>query len=191
MIELIDAHIKARLEIIQFDGESLRVYDYDPEREHGETQYPCAIIIRHEVVMGTDDARPDCVLYTASEEETEITVPFLMGGGSLTGPVSCTRKPYPIPIDVIYEIQARATNKSHATNLLESIIAVFPPGYMPEIGSQFPLFVRSENANFDELEKPLFISAFMMTVYDLWIDRFEAETYQSIRTIDLDEETLE
>lgn len=191
MIELIDQHIVNRIGIITFEGEPVRVYPNEPERDLGETQFPCVVVKRHEVVMGIEDARPNCVLYTASAEETEIDVPLNMGGGSLTGPVSYTRKPFPVPVDVVYEIQARSTNETDSKKLIESLFAVFPTGYMPQIGSQFPLFLHSEDTNLDELEKPLFIDAFLLTVCDLWIDRFEAETYQSIRTIDFDAESLE
>lgn len=190
MIELIDQHIEDRIKVILVDGQPVRVYPYDPERDAGETQYPCTAFIRQPIEVVEEDARPNCVLYTASAEETEINIPDIMGGGTLVGPVSFTRKPYPVPVEVSYEIQAHATDKTHATNLIESLIAVFPPGYMPQIGSQFPLFVRSNETTFDELEKPLFISTFMLTIYDLWIDRFEIETHQSMRTIDLQEDTL-
>lgn len=191
MIELVDQYIVNRISIITFEDAPIRVYGNEPEREHGETQYPCVVVKRHEVVIGSEEARPDSYLYTASEEETAIEVPLIMGGGSLTGPVTYIRKPYPVPVDIVYEVQARSTEKLHSTKLIEALIAVFPQGHMAQVGGQFPLFLHSDDTNLDELERPLFIDAFLLTVCDLWIDRFEAETYQSIRTLTFETLALE
>ena len=90
----------------------------------------------------------------------------------------------------MYEIQTRATKLSHAIALLEKILSVVPPGYSPSIGDQKPVFIHSPNvAARDELDKPLYCRAFLLTAHDVKISRHEATTHPAIREIILATDT--
>jgi len=183
MLALVDTHIATRLGKITLANVSMKHYDYEPDREKGTTQYPHTWFSRLYFKEDLSRARPNHEQFTPNEEtETLIFTPVQAMGGptELTGPVSWTRKPYPTPIQVVYEIGASATNKTHWNQLEPMVIQAFPVGYQPNINSQYPLFIKTSPHNLDERDKPLFSISFLMWVHDVWIDRFEEYTSPSI-----------
>jgi len=189
MLELLDDHIKQRLEIVLHEGNPVKVFDYLPERELDEAEYPCYAFQQHELEIQAGDARPNCELFIPSQTTEEIEVQDYLGGGNLEGPDGYTWKPYPTPVSVIYEVQARATTRLHAKKLQEGILQAFPPGYQPEINGQPILFVYGRPIYMDSLDKPEYCIAFILTLHDVWIDRAEFAAFKPIKTINFDMES--
>lgn len=187
MLNLLDEHIASRLALIGFDGSPVTVYPYIPFRDHGQTVYPCIGFKRHEHTVRDADKRPDCKLFIPGDTDVTIDVPRSMGGDlTETGPETYTEKPFPTPLDLIYEIQVQATDPTQQTSLIEMVLQTFPPGYQCIIGTQAPLFVHGRPLNLDDLDVPVFKTSFLITVKDCWLDRLEADTRTSIQTVDFD-----
>jgi hypothetical protein len=188
MIELIDQHIADRLSLIKFGDTPVTVYPYIPFREHDKTSYPSIAFQRHgfDVDIRSGNTRPNCDLFIPNSEQitVDITPEQTFDEQAKTGPVSYTKKPFPTPITLHYEIQTLSTEKTHADRLVEFIVQSFPPGYMTTISGQSPLFIQEKPLNLDDLSIPLFKTSFVLSVADLWLDRLEAEEIPSIQRID-------
>ena len=93
----------------------------------------------------------------------------------------------PPPVDILYEIQSIAAKKSHADYLNEIIYQVLPPLYRPNIEGQYPVFCYGKPVTSNELEKPLFRSAYMMELCGVWIDRLETSEFKTAQSINMTE----
>lgn len=187
MLTQLDEHIASRLALIGFDGEPVTVYPYIPFREHGKTVYPCIGFKRHEHMIRDASKRPDCRVFVPGDEEVTVDVAPGMGLPTTeTGPDRYTEKPFPTPIELIYEIQVQATDPVQQTALIELVLQTFPPGYQCSIGSQAPLFVHGRPMNLDELDVPIYKTSFLITIKDCWLDRLESDSRSSLQTVDFD-----
>lgn len=207
MIDNVDTFIKNRLELIQFNHATavgtddddepiyygpIKVYSYLPEREKGETEYPCFAFLRAHVDIRENHMRPGQELFipVTDGEDAQVTVdvPRLMGGGTLTGYKMYTRKPYPTPVDLYYEIDTLTTDYEEHNWLTEMIYQLFPPGFQSNIpginSAYYASFVIQKVLGADELEKPVFRSKYVLGVLDLWLDRVEHYPAPAIQTID-------
>ena len=179
----LDNLIENRLRWITFDAEPITVYTYIPDREKGDTVYPCIAFQRlmHRVI--DEDQRSHIPFFIPSDEEQTIDVQAYMGGGQITGPVSYTVKPWPTPVVVTYEIQTLATKKTHADYLLMAMLSAIPPDYSPSIGGCAPMFCHDKPIVLDDLAKPEFRTSYLYDVRPVWIDRIEAWSAAPITTI--------
>lgn len=184
MLSEIDTHIETRLKKITFNDKPITVYGYIPEREKEKTVYPCLVYLRHEITIRKSDTRPDEWLKIAQDEQTTIELSSSFGGGTISGPVLYTFKPYSTPIDILYEIVALSTKKSHNDYLLEKMFQAFPPGYTVKIGNHYPLFFYGKPIESDDLGLPLYKTSFLLDVTDVWLERLESEEYHSITSIE-------
>lgn len=190
MISLIDQHIYSRLGAIRFNAKPVKVYPYIAERDQKETVYPNFCVCRHRFFIREQDKRPNHNVYVPSEEQITIQLPEKIGGGTITGPACYTEKPYPTPVDLLYEIQTQATKPEHATFLWEMLLQTIPPEYSPNINGQFPIFYYEDVSNLDELDLPLFKTSIMLMACDLWLERMESRLVKSIGVIDFKSETF-
>lgn len=183
----VDAWLKSHLEKIELvtAETSVRVYEYLPDRDAGETKPPCIAFERLEFAERKHDSRPDHEYFIPSEEEETIQVPDDMGGGELTGPVEYTRKPWPIPIDLVYEIDTLATRKADADALQQMILIALQSGKQYKIGDQYGLVILDDPANLDDLSRPLYRTAYTFTVTGLYVERPENWIHPSIIEITL------
>jgi hypothetical protein len=191
MLDKLDWHVDNRLNAILFQGASITVCPYIPERDKGEVTYPSIAFKRLSVAIDIARARPNVEIFVPSDAKGTVVVPPSMGEPSqISGPLSWTRKPYPTPVIVKYEIQTLATDKQHADYLTAMIFQAIPVGYQPEIddqyGAQYPLFMYGKPINMDDLSLPEFRTAFIVTVSDVWLDRLEQFTHTSIQKLDFD-----
>lgn len=187
MILEIDQHIANRLTMVLHDSQPMRVYAYLPSREHGKTKCPAFAWHRHEVPPDKDRRRTGHELWLPGAEMVTVDVPHEMGGDPTeTGVDRWTKKPYPTPVRVVYEIQALATETPHATKLIEAFYQVIPLDHQPIIEGQALLFECSDPINLDHLDEPTYRTAWVVTVHDVWLDRAEAEIYSSIQDIRFD-----
>lgn len=190
MITDIDNFITQRLEKVKLGGTTIPVYPYIPEREKGESEFPCYAVCRDMIEIREEDKRPDCELMIPSVTQATIIV----DGETLTGTDSYTWKPYPSPVDIYYEIHCMATKKAHYDNLVTLFIQTFPPGYIATINDQRILFSRVWNSNQDDLDIPLYHGVTLLKASDVWLDRLEAEEYKSIQQVifsdDIDETAI-
>jgi hypothetical protein len=183
MLTEIDLHIVSRLKKIRFNNKELCVYDYIPDREKGIANFPCIFYLHHEIVVRSRDKRPDEWITKPGGETVTVEQPPEFGGGTFTGEDFYLLKPFPTPVDLIYEIGAVSTKKSDHNRLVEAIFQAFPPGYTVKIGEHYPLFIHGKPIVSDSLDLPIFQTSFVMTVTDIWIDRLEEEKQPSIKTI--------
>lgn len=176
--------------MVKLGGNTISVYPYIPEREKGESIFPCYTCCREMIEIREEDKRPDCELFIPSAE----TVTVQVDDEVLIGTDSYTWKPYPSPIDIYYEIHCMATNKSHYDNLAILLIQTFPPGYIATINDQRILFSRVWKSNQDDLDIPLYHGVTLLKASDVWLDRLEAEEYRSIQQVifadDVDETAI-
>jgi hypothetical protein len=195
MISLVDIDdvFQARLKLIKFGSTSVKIYPYIPDREKLGTEYPCVAFQRlsHSVINAY--RRPGQSVFIPSEEsqDTEIT-DRLIGLGIITGPVMYTRKPYPTPVAVIYEVHTLATKKSHADYLTTAMLSAIPTDYCPWLDDgQQPQFVHDKPINLDDLTKPEFRTSYLYEVTPVWIDRLEAWATAPITAPSLVFETID
>lgn len=191
MIELIDQYIVGRLERIMFGDTKVKVYPYQPGREQGETIFPCAGLALRGVFQSFIDARPNCEVITEKGDDITIDIQQNMGGGQDTGPPEYDFKPYPTPVELVYELGVYATRVSDHRKLIEGVYQAFPVGHTPALTGQKPLFAVKDIIEDDNFEKPLFVKIFMLRVTDLWLDRAEIATYASIQSVDFDCQSIE
>lgn len=184
MLAEIDDYIVSRLKKIRFNNKELDVYDYIPDRDKGIAQFPCVFYLHHELIVRARDKRPDEWISIPGGEIITVEQPPEFGGGSFSGENYYTFKPFPTPVDLIYEIGAVSTKKTDHNRLVEAVFQAFPPGHTVKIGTQFPLFIHGKPIVSDSLDLPIFQTSFVMTVTDIWIDRLEEERHPSIRTIE-------
>lgn len=179
MIQDIDDFIKTRLEKVKIGGETIDVYPYIPEREKGQSVFPCYAFVRDRIEVREEDKRIDCELFIPSEVEATVVV----DGETLTGVDSYTWKPYPTPIDIYYEIYCMATTRSHFNNLIQLFLQTFPPGYIATINEQRILFTHIWQKQQDDLDIPIFQGLTLLKASDIWVDRLEAEEFKSIQKV--------
>ncbi|MGC8718132.1 MAG: hypothetical protein ACP5RW_09075 [bacterium] len=120
-----------------------------------------------------------------------------IGGGSIElynphsgtfGPVMIKSKPFPMPIDVMYEVAVSSTNKGHVDHLNEAIFQIIPPGFQCRVPgclgiATFDLmqvFVR------DERPKPVYRTVHQYNITGLWIERIEELRHAPIVHTDFD-----
>lgn len=182
MLSDVDDFIKARLGSITFNKVPIPVYPYIPDREKGKTKYPCYAFVRHQISIREADKKPDIWLMIPSQQEITVN-PDINNGEAVSGPPSYIAKPYPTPVDLIYEVMALSTKEAHNNYLLEMLLQAFPPGYIAQIGDYYPLFYHTHPIIGDDLRLPLYKTSFILEVTDFWIDRLEARTVPSITDI--------
>lgn len=171
----IDDIIKERLGLIKLSLTSIKVYPYIPDREKGDTVYPCVAFQRLQHHIINSFRRPGQSIFIPSVEQQTIEIDRMMGGGTVTGPVGYIRKPYPTPVTVTYEIHTLATRKDHAEYLLAAMLSAIPHDYTPQCSDmQTPQFVFDRPINLDDLVKPEFRTSYLYDVTPVWIDRLEA-----------------
>lgn len=176
MIALVDQHVVDRFLAIKVNGTSIPVAEPGPDRDEGHTKHP-SVAVSHYLPVDLDDemARPNVELFIPSEEQASIDVPEWQGGGVITGPASYTRKPYPTPIVIYYQIDLLATKEADANMLAALHFEALPPGYAAKINGRTCWFKRAgKPANLDNLGKPKYRTAHRYEVTGAILDRLTA-----------------
>lgn len=192
----VDDHIKTRLELIEINGSSIKVYEYEDYRDEGLNVLPCISVDRQNVRIVPDKSRPAHKVYevSASASGVTVTVPQEVRGPTASGITTPTtvsgyshyqESPYPTPVEIDYQIDLYASTKSHIDNLLFSFMQVLPVGYQPQIDGKYATFVFQPPQNLSELEDHLYRYAIRFTVMDIWVDRLPARTVPTIRSFDI------
>jgi hypothetical protein len=195
MFPFVESHINSRLSKVLFEGNPMRVLPYEPDRDKGASDYPFYAIQFLYYREDKGRAKPNCEIFVPSEEQetVEFPAPGNMGGPkSITGPMQFTKKPYPTPYDIGYDLHVYATDPAVAKAMLLKLAQAFPIGYMPKIGEpgkeSWPLFTKGTPQDDDEPDKPLFHKIVPLWVEGVWIDRLEEEEHSSISSPELDSE---
>lgn len=187
-MQQVDEYIISLFAKILFRGTPVPLYPFIAIGTEG-VRYPHIACVLHNIKEQERDSRPDHILFWPSEGETTVSVPLEMGGGIETGPISYTKKMFPMPYTMLYEMQIGAQDPAHFNRLMWELMQAFPQRHTPKIGDLRPVFALGRGINLDENDSKLFAWSFLMNVYDVWVDRREAETYQSIRSILFDQGT--
>jgi hypothetical protein len=208
LLSIVDNLLKSRLQLVKFNyppapgtnvpnTQPMKVFSYDDERTKGSTKYPCYAIDRIEIIQRFEDVRPNHDIFVASALTQELDLPpvYDSEGNALEapiGPVSYERRPFPTPVDLVYEVHAVASVKLHYDYLIEMLFQALPPGFQIEVTGafykQYALFSFLDSLNMDDLEKPEFRRVFLYRVSGLWLERVEHYTVPTITTVDYQEE---
>ena len=199
MLSLLETFITSRLEMIKFNYATalpagptgvnyrpVKVYPYLPDREKKETIYPSYAFERVEVNVREASKSSEHEVFIPSAKTITVQLPYAMDRmrSYVTGVESYTRKPYPTPLDITYEINTLGSNKAHADFLIEMLYQAFPPGFQSKITGlsekHYALFSLSHPINLDDLDRPEFRTGYVFTVSDLWLDRVEHWEHPSI-----------
>jgi len=189
MIAAIDQYFVGRLVRITMDGTDLKVYGPGASRPKGKTTTPCAAV---SLVLGPyvdiKATRPQIDVFTPSTAEQTIVIPNdRLGGGEYTGPASWTWKQCPIPVEMIYQVDLEAVETAHMQALMLLINEALPMPLTAAInGQNVRILPQGHPTNLDELEKPLFRTAFRYLVTNVWIERLAGMTKPSIAEVDMD-----
>jgi hypothetical protein len=181
----LDNLITARWQRIKYNGAPITVYPFLPDRDKGETKYPCVGFQR--IIGGAliSRDRRNQQIFIPSIENNTIQADRLMGGGTVEGPVSYTMKPYPTPTSATYEFHALATDKEMADLMIQFMYQAVPPDFCPTVADvleingvertvyQKPVFIHDHPVNMNHLDKPKFRTMFLYHVAPIWIDRLE------------------
>lgn len=174
----IEDFLEARLQKIIFNNTSVTVYRYGPNREKGQTIYPCVTFERMRFDIDYTRARPADFYFEASDELATVTLTkYQTRGGELTrtGPDFYYIKKYPIPINIYYYINAFATSRDHINYLQFALMQSFPPAYMPELEGQYPMFSLQELDYRDDMSIPLYDVGGVLSIEGIWIERLGKE----------------
>lgn len=205
MIASVDTHIVNRLKRMKLGATIINVYGPGAARDIGETQMPC-IAVSHNLPprIDYDLAMPHLEVFKASTTQQNVAVPedgtiYLNwiedennGSSIITGPASWTRRAYPTPVTLYYQLDLLASNLTHMTAMRQLMFEAFPPGYEPKIGDYYVRFMESgDQTILDDLENPLFRTVYRYEVCNVWIDRLTSYTTPSINEAALEFETVE
>jgi hypothetical protein len=190
MISLVDTHITTQLQRVKRGGVSVTVYGPGASRPKDITDFPCY------VVSHTMPPLPDMTLtrpylndYEASALQATVIYPkaFDENGDpvSITGPDSWTGRQWPIPHKLFYQIDLLATDQDEAYNLYLGLAEALPIPYTFRIGECAVTMLEDGNpANLNELERPLFRSAYRYKVKNVWTQRSSSWVVPGIKTYD-------
>jgi len=184
----LDSYVAGRLEKVLVNDEPITVHPYSPDREKGISKYPCYAFERIAFTVDYARARPCVEIFAEGNEDVTVDLPVEWGSGTATGVKSYTRKPYPIPVHVMYELNSLATSKSQFDSLMLYLLQAFPPGHTALVGQDYALFTLGQPKNMDALEIPLFRAMFVLSAAPFWIDRVEEYDSESIQTVDFEKE---
>lgn len=195
-LSLIDDHIKNRLELIKLGGESIQVYEYEDFRDEGLNVLPCVAIERQNVRWNQDKARPCHYVYepASTASGVSVTIPQELRGPTASGITTETtvsgyshyqQSPYPIPVEVDYQVDLYCSTKAHMDNLIFAFMQVLPLGYQAQIDGEWATIVFSPPVNLSELEDHLFRHAIRFTVQDIWVDQLPTRTVPTIKDIEV------
>lgn len=182
----IDAHIVERLERITLGASSIPVLSHIPYRDKGTFQSPCVGFQRSGMRLDTAERRSCENVFIPADTQETIDIQADLGGGTESGPTTYTRKRYPTPHILTYEIHVVATSTEQADLLVQMFDEAIPPDHSFVLGNQTPLFVRGDPINLDDLTMPEFRTAYILEIRPVWIDRLEAWDNPPIQTINFD-----
>jgi hypothetical protein len=195
IIDSVDSHIATQLGKVKlFAGGQLTavtVYSPGDSRPKGETKLPCYVISRYSpFTFQLEDARPGVDQWWQSLTTTVAPQEWKMGGGEESGPDSWSKKPYPTPISLWYQIDMYSATSAHDNQLLQALLEVLPLGYMPEIDGHHVLFHPEGNpVDLSDLGAPSYRKAVRYGVYDVLIPRGKTTAVPSIVTLDYNTQT--
>jgi hypothetical protein len=166
----IDSFIVDRLKLITIDEVSLPVLPYEPSRERGHTEYPCASVSR--VGFEEDKARRRFGIEIMTPNTTKKVI-NLSNGNVRIVPDGYTVMPYPGVYSIRYIIDTEAVKKEDADTLMIMMDQAFPFGFEPCISDQYVLFDFTKPIVKDELYKPVFKVSYLFDVHGVHISKLE------------------
>ena len=186
MIADVDSHIVTRLKKFKIGSSTtLNVYGPGAARDIGETSMPC-IAISHNLPPQIDDdlSLPHHDVFAASTRTVDTPIPedgniYLDwieknndGSATIEGPEEYTWARYPTPIKLHYQIDLLAATQAHMTTMQQLMLEAIPPGYAPTIkGYAVRFYPYGDQSILDDLENPLFRTAYRYVVENVWVSR--------------------
>ena len=192
MLASVDQHITDRLKLVKKGGKSVTVYGPGASRPKGKMDTRCYVVSRFlppqvDIVR----SKPYLEEATPSAEQATVVYPkaFDEDGQpvTITGPDYYTFRKLRIPHILHYQIDVLATTQTDADALYIGLSEVLTMPYSFKIG-QCPIIMTEADkpVNLDELEAPLFRSAYRYRVSNVWIQRTHSWTVPGIKVIDMD-----
>ncbi len=197
MIAQVEAFFLARLAMIELDDVAIKIYGPGSFRDFGDTELPCIAVtqlippsIDHSLSMPHQD------VWTPSVEEQVFDIPTTGNiyaayieehGSTITGPASWEWSKYPTPMIMRYQVDILSSIRSHVSAVELLMLEALPEKYTPMINNiPVSIILDGEPINLDELENPLFRSAFRYEITNVWVNRLVSNTVPSISRIELE-----
>lgn len=191
MIQSVDQHIVDRLKLVKKGGKSITVYGPGAARPKGKMDTRCYIVSRY-LPPQVDVARAKPYLEEATPSAQQATVVYPKAFDenaqpvTITGPDSYTFRKLRIPHLLHYQIDVVATTLTDADALYIGLSEVLTMPYSFKIGAcQINMTEADKPMNLDEIEAPLFRSAYRYRVSNVWIQRSKSWTVPGIKSIDM------
>lgn len=190
MIALVDEYIITQLQRLKRGTTPVNVYSPGAARPKGKMVPPC-YAVSHYMPPQPDmtKTRPYLDDYAPSATQATVIYPkaFDENGDpiEITGPDSWTHRKWPIPHNLFYQVDLIAADQDAAYALYLGLTEALPIPYMFRIGScAVKMIEAGKPANLDEVEKPLFRSAYSYQVSNVWTARSLSDTVPGMKTID-------
>ena len=191
MIASVDKHIIDRLKLVKKGGKSVQVYGPGAARPKGPMDTRC-YILSHYLPPQVDVERSKPYLEEATPSTQQATVAYPKAVDEfgdpvmITGPDHWTFRKLRMPYILSYQIDVVATTLVDSYALIIGLGEVMRMPYSPKIDGCGVLFTQTETpANLDEIEAPLFRSAYRYKVSNVWIESPFTWTVPGIKSIDM------
>jgi len=135
-------------------------------------------------------------VWTPSVEEQVFDIPTIGNiyaayidehGPTITGPASWEWSKYPTPMIMRYQVDILSSIRSHVSAIELLMLEALPEKYTPTINNiPVSIILDGEPINLDELENPLFRSAFRYEITNVWVNRLVSNTVPSISRLELE-----
>lgn len=195
MFDPVENFIENQLKRIKFNNKSVKVYRYGPDRDKGQTEYPCITFERIRYDIDYTRAVPNGIYFDPSDKQATVNLTKYQARGGeqvRTGPDYYLVKKISIPINIFYYINTFATRKDHSDYMQFMLMQAFPPAYMPEIDGQYPLMSIHQMESTDDMSIPIFDTGGVLSVEGFWIERLtKEEVAPSIKGFNWDMRSLD
>ena len=191
MIASVDQHIIDRLKLVKKGGKSVTVYGPGPARPKGKMDTRCYIVSHYlPPQVDVDRSKPYLEEATPSEEQATVAYPKAVNEFGdpvmITGPDHWTFRKFRTPYVLSYQIDVVATTLVDSYALIIGLGEVMRMPYSPKInGCGVLMTMEGKPANLDEIEAPMFRSAYRYRVRNVWIESPFTWTVPGIKSIDM------
>lgn len=191
MIASVDQHIIDRLKLVRKGGKSVTVYGPGAARPKGKMDTRC-YVVSHYMPPQVDIARAKPYLEeaTPSDEQATVVYPGAYDENgqqvSITGPDHWTFRRLRTPHILHYQIDVAAPVLADYYALYVGLSEVLPMPYSFRIGDCGILMDEADKPmNLDEIEAPLFRSAYRYRCSNVWIQHSKSWIVPGIKSIDM------
>ena len=191
MIASVDQHIIDRLKVVKKGGKSITVYGPGPARPKGKMDARCYIVSHYlPPQVDVERSKPYFEEATPSTQQATVAYPKAVDEFGdpvmITGPDHWTFRKFRMPYILSYQIDVVATTLTDSYSLIIGLGEVMRMPYAPKIdGCGVLMTMQGTPANLDEIEAPLFRSAYRYRVSNVWIESPFTWTVPGIKSIDM------